>query len=176
LLLSLKIHVMRYLRQYRSILPVAVIWLITACSSYRVLAFDSKVYLPGKQIENPFTNPGLDKKSGIKKNGPRSLIIPSKKYLAEGTGFKPESKILNMGVEEALKGNYIEAEILFMQVHEIITDGRVENNLAVIFELTKRKKDAMKLYISALAKSPDNPEFRSNLLSFISLNKFETKN
>lgn len=94
------------------------------------------------------------------------------KYLANGQGFNPESDIMRKGVDEALKGNYIEAEILFLHVRNNINDGSVENNLAVIYELSKRKKEAHIMYTDALIKSPDNLKFKSNLLSFINNNKF----
>jgi tetratricopeptide (TPR) repeat protein len=145
---------------------------VTACSSYRELVIENKVVLPGEISKYKFTDAAGDKKPGAKPAGQKSLLISSIKYIAKGEGFKPESRIMDMGVEETLKGNYAEAEILFKEIQENITDGSVENNLAVIYELTKRKKDAMKMYTSALIKSPANSKFRSNLLSYINHNKF----
>lgn len=113
-----------------------------------------------------------DLKTGTMKGKQKKLSVITKKYLARGKGFTPESGIMDRGVEEVLNGNYFEAETLFYAVRDNITDGSIENNLAVVYELTERKKEALKMYTTALIKSPENPEFRCNLSSFIDQNKY----
>jgi len=162
---------MKYLPRYSAALFLWIFIAGTGCSSYEQLTIDDKIVLPDNS-GFVFNDTISEKKFESKSARERTLLISSEKYLARGKGFTPESGIMDMGVDEALKGNYIEAEILFRQIKENITDGSIENNLAVIYELTKRKKEAMALYTNALVKSPDNPKFKSNFLSFINHNKF----
>jgi Flp pilus assembly protein TadD len=83
---------------------------------------------------------------------------------------------MDKAINEALKGNYTEAEILFNELKDIVNDGTVENNLAVLLETEKRNKEAMNMYINALIKSPGNYIFRSNFVSFICLNRYSKRN
>jgi len=164
--------VKRYLRLYNSVFFIIILFTASACSTYSELIVSNKCLLPDENYEFRFYNDLKPVKTGIVPAEKKSLTISVQKYLVKSNGFNPESDIMYKGVEETLKGNYIEAEILFTQVRNIITDGSVENNLAVIYELTKRKKEAHIMYMNALIKSPDNSKFRSNLLSFINNNKF----
>lgn len=138
---------------------------------YKVIVADEtgEYKLSGADTVFPGTN-------GLKQADKKNLNISIKKFLARSLSFKPESQIMNYAVDEVLNGNYVEAEILFEQVKDNITDGSVENNLGVIFELTKRKKKAHIMYINAVIKSPQNLKFRSNLLSFIDQYKFTQEN
>ncbi len=165
---------MRSSRLFRSVLLLCLIP-AAACSSYREIVIDDKVVLTAESRGYIFTDPSGKQTALLKSGKDKSLPISSKKHLAPGKGFSPESEIMDMAVEESLKGNYNEAEILLKEIQENITDGSVENNLAVIYELTKRKKEAMKMYTKAIFKSPDNSHFRSNLLSFINHNKFRVE-
>jgi len=149
-----------------------ILFFLSSCTTYSELTISGKVSLPDGDDELKFYNSVNPVKEDLIPEGRKSLSIAMQKYLVTGNGFNPQSDIIRKGVEETLKWNYIEAEILFMQVRDNITDGSVENNLAVIYELTKRKKDAHIMYMNALIKSPDNLKFRSNLLSFINHNKF----
>ena len=166
---------MRYPLLFSVFQYLLIFLILTSCSSYEELVIDGKISLPAGSSGYRFSDTAAENRSGLKSGDRRGLHVSSKKYLAKGTGFTPESKIINVGVDETMRGNYIEAEILFKQVQGDISDGSVENNLAVIYELTKREKDALEMYLNALVKSPDNSEFRSNLLSFISINKFDIK-
>jgi len=163
---------MRFLRQYKIIFLLPVITAVTSCSSYNKLAVNDRIVLPGESRSYSFQDAPAEYNTGLKPGKQKNILITSAKFLARGKGCTPESAIMNKGIEETLEGNYPEAETLFNEVRENITDGSVENNLAVIYELTKRKKDAMKMYTIALIKSPENSEFRSNLLSFINHNKY----
>lgn len=166
---------MRFLRPYRFFLLLMVLVQWTACSSYEELIIENKAVLSGESSGYNFTDASDEKKPEFKSARPKNMLTTSVKYLSRINGFTPEAKIMNTGVEETLKGNYIEAEILFNEIHGIINDGSVENNLAVIFELTKRKKEAMEMYTTAYIKSPENSQFKSNLLSFINHNKFKAE-
>jgi hypothetical protein len=164
--------VKRYLPLYKTALLILIFFTAASCSTYRELIVSGKVLLPDEKSELRFYDSGNAVKSDLKPEFKKSLIVSMPKYLVTGNGSNPESDIIRRGVDEALNGNFIEAEILFLQVNDNFNDGSVENNLAVIYELTKRKKEAHIMYTNALIKSPDNPKFRSNLLSFIKHNKF----
>lgn len=167
---------MRFFHLYKIFFLFLVTAAVTSCSSYKELTVNDKIILPEESQLYRFSETPAEQKTGLKSGRQKKIQVTSKKYLARGKDFTPESEIMNKGVEEALKGNYPEAETLFEAIRENNTDGAVENNLAVVYELTKRKKDAMKMYTIALIKSPENSEFRSNLLSFISYNKFGNEN
>lgn len=143
---------------------------LVSCSSYSELVFSSRINLPADVSDFKFSAGTKIQKPGVKTFKNTSIVIESKKYLARGKNFSPESEIMNAGISEALNGNYFEAEILFNEIRDCVSDGSVENNLAVIFEVTRRKKEAMIMYSQALFKSPDNPGFKSNLISFINNN------
>jgi Flp pilus assembly protein TadD len=105
--------------------------------------------------------------SVVKSNGKNYIIVSSKRCFIYPKNSNLEKDIMGVGIEEALKGNYLEAETLFNEIKENINDGSVENNLAIIFELTKRDKDALTMYITALMKSPETIEIKNNLSSYI---------
>jgi len=155
---------MRSLRVY-NILPVLILTVFLSCSSYSELVIEYKLTIP-KEKGYYFR----DSENNTKRN---NLNIISTKYLVKVRGSKPESKIMNIAVDEALKGNYAEAEILFNELTDIVNDGSVENNLGVLFETEKKHKKAMIMYINALIKSPENIIFRSNFLSFICQNRYK---
>ncbi len=163
---------MRFLQRYNSVLLLWLLLVQASCSSYKELAIDDRVALPAESSSYIFTDSSGQAKPVSKSGKEKSLLISSKKYLASGNGFSPEADIMNIAVAESLKGNYSEAEILLKEIQENVSDGSVENNLGVIYELTKRKKDAMKMYTKAVIISPDNSKFRSNLVSYINHNKF----
>ena len=163
---------MRFLHQYNTFLLLIILTSVISCSSYETVVIHDRIALPGGDRDYTFADKSGKKKSAFKTGKQKSVVITSKKYLVKGKGFTPESMIMNEGIKEALSDNYIEAEILFKQIKLNSSDGSVENNLAVIYELTKRKKDAMLMYTKALLKSPDNREYRSNMQSFINHNKF----
>lgn len=154
-----------------------------SCSSYSELTVNDKITLPEETRNFRFTDTAgdvlkgaeVELKSAAKPGKQKKLSMTTKKYLARGKCFTPEYGIMDRGIEEALKGNYHEAETLFSAIRGNITDGSVENNLAVVYEMTERKKEAMRMYTTALIKSPENPEFRSNLYSFINHNKYVIK-
>ena len=155
---------MRSLRVY-NILPVLILTVFLSCSSYSELVIEYKLTIP-KEKGYYFR----DSENNTKRN---NLNIISTKYLVKVRGSKPESKIMNIAVDETLKGNYAEAEILFNELTDIVNDGSVENNLGVLFETEKKHKKAMIMYINALIKSPENIIFRSNFLSFICQNRYK---
>jgi len=163
---------MRSHQFYRTFLFSIILLSVTACSSYEELLVDNKIFFPDESSGYIFSDKQGQLKSEPGPGRQKSFRIHSERYLSKGKGFTPESEILNEGIKELLKGNYFEAEILFKDIQENITDGTVENNLAVIYELTKRDKDSMEMYYRALFKSPENNKFRSNLLSFINHTKF----
>lgn len=167
---------MRYLRRFNILLLLPVLFLFPACSSYEELVVDDKVILSGESSGYSFNKTESEQKPGLKSVKQKSILMTSTKYLARFNNSTPEAKIINMGVNETLKGNYLEAEILYKEIQDIITDGSVENNLAVVYELTKRNKNAIEMYTNAVIKSPENSQFRSNLLSFINHNKFKAGN
>ena len=166
---------MRSLRRF-NILLLPVLISFPACSSYEKLVIDEKVVLTGESSGYSFTKAENEQKPGLKSVKQKSLLMTSTKYLARLNNSTSEAEIINMGVNETLKGNYLEAEILYKEIQDIITDGSVENNLAVVYELTKKNKNAMEMYTNAVIKSPENSQFRSNLLSFINHNKFKAGN
>jgi hypothetical protein len=164
--------VKRYLQIYKPVLFILIFFTASSCSTYAELNTSGRILLPVEDSGLKFYDSGNAVKSDSKPESNKNQVITMPKYLARGSGFNAQSIIMRKGVDEALSGNFIEAEILFNQVRENFTDGSVENNLAVIYELTKRKKEAHIMYTNALIKSPDNLKFRSNLLSFIKHNKF----
>lgn len=167
---------MRFLRRFNILLLLPVLISSPACRSYEELVVDDKIILTGESSEYSFTKAESEQKTGLKSVKQKSIRMTSTKYLARLNNSTPEAEIINMGVKETLEGNYIEAEILYKEIQSIITDGSIENNLAVIYELTKRNKNAMQMYTNAVIKSPENPQFKSNLLSFINHNKFKAGN
>lgn len=166
---------MRSLLKYNTLF-IILLSVLTSCSSYSRITAGSRVTLPEYDTEQSFKGNSYSRKYSDRKDERRIAAITLTKYLASGNGCNPESFILKTGVDEAVKGNYLEAEILFTQVQGVIKDGSVENNLAVIYEFTKRKNEAHAMYLNALIKSPENLKFRSNLLSFIKQNKFKADN
>jgi hypothetical protein len=164
---------MRFLRRFNILLLLPVLISFPGCSSYEELIVDEKVILSGESSAYSFTKMESEQKPGLKSVKQKSILMTSIKYLARLNNSTPEAVIINMGVNETLKRNYIEAEILYKEILDIITDGSVENNLAVVYELTKRNKNAMEMYTNAVIKSPENSQFKSNLLSFINHNKFK---
>lgn len=162
---------MRFRHLYKTFPVSLTAIVIMSCSSYVKMPVESRITIPdGVKLYDADTFIIRSKKQ-IQK----SVVIRSEKFLICKKSFTPESSILNEGVKEAENGNFIEAEILFKQVISDITDGTVENNLAVIYELTKRKKEAVKFYASAIEKSRENQQIKSNLLSFINLNPAESQ-
>ncbi len=140
------------------------------------MVISNRIHLPGEISEFNFSDKSKIQEYKSRTGKDKSLLIESRKYLAKCKSLNPESEIVDAGIREVLKGNYNEAEILFKEVQDSIPDGSVENNLAVIFELTRRKKEAMIMYSKALFKSPNNSGFKYNLISFINLNYYSLEN
>lgn len=154
---------MRFLRPFKFFFVFAA---FCSCSSYSELIVEYRVP-PPKNSGYYYKESDEGKDAGFKKVTGKSFLVSSSKYFVRGKGSEPELKIMEVAVDEALRGNYIEAEILFKELTVFINDGSPENNLGVIYEKEKRSKEAMNMYINALVKSPENIRFRSNLLSFI---------
>ncbi len=163
---------MRYPLQFSALALLPAFFILASCASYEKVSIDRRVNIPdGMRLYER----NKKEAAGKRPEGRKSVIVTSEKFIIRNRFSEPAYVIMNEGVAEALRGNYIEAEILFNQVIGSITDGTVENNLAVIYEITRRKKDALNFYTKAAVKSPDNPQIRSNLLSFINLNINEGK-
>lgn len=162
----------RYLPIYKPVLFILIFITAASCSTYTELNTSGRILLPDENSGLKFYSSGNAVTSDSKPESKKHMVISVPRYLVNGNGLNPESVIMRRGVDETLNGNFIEAEILFLQVRENFTDGSVENNLAVIYELSKRQKEAHIMYTNALIKSPDNLKFRSNLSSFIKHNKF----
>lgn len=82
----------------------------------------------------------------------------------------PEGAIIQKGISEAVHGNYTGAEFLFHQCESMVTDGSIQNNLAVVYEASGKYDEAFTLYTKALLISPEEKTFRSNFLLFLNQN------
>jgi Flp pilus assembly protein TadD len=133
------------------------------------MIINNKVSAPA-ELKFRFIEAENKKNSSLKS---KSYIgVSSKRCFVHSKSFGPEAIIMSAGIEEALKGNYFEAETLFNVIKENINDGSIENNLGIIFEFTKREGEALCMYISALMKSPENTEIKNNLSGYINDKKF----
>jgi len=159
----------RFLRHYRVVL--LVIFFFLSCRSDSSLIINSKAAAP-PELKYRLIESGNKKNLALKSNGKNYIAVSSKRYFVHSKNFGPEAAIMSAGIEEAMKGNYFEAETLFNEIKENINDGSIENNLAVVFEFTKREGEALCMYITALMKSPENTEIMNNLLSYINDKKF----
>ena len=159
---------MRFRPLYKIIL--FIISLLLSCSSHSDLIIDNKITAPA-DLKYRLVETEHKKNSAVK----NYIVISSKRCFVYFTNPGPEAAIMSAGIEEALKGNYLEAETLFNEIKENINDGSIENNLAIIFELTKRDKEALGMYITALMKSPEKAEIKNNFLSYINDKKFIDK-
>jgi hypothetical protein len=160
----------RFLRRYKFIL--LIILFLFSCGFNSGLVIDNKVTTP-PELKYRLVEEGHKKNSALKINEKNYIIVSSKRYFVHPKNSGPESVIIGIGIEETIKGNYLEAETLFNEIKENINDGSIENNLAIIFELTKRENDALAMYITALMKSPENIEIKNNLLAYINDRKFK---
>ena len=88
-------------------------------------------------------------------------------FCAEGS-TRIYTEILEAGSSEALNGNLFGAEIIFLELKDSEKNGAVENNLAIIYELSGKNSRAFEMYNSALLLSPGNSLFRKNYYCFIS--------
>ena len=147
---------------------------LLSCGSNSELVISNRITIPAdlkyRLVEEEYKN-----NPALKNNDKNYIIVSSKRFFIHSKDSGPESTIMGIGIEEAIKGNYLEAETLFNEIKENINDGSIENNMAIIFELTKREKDALAMYITALMKSPENIEIKNNLLSYINDKRFIDK-
>ena len=155
---------MRFLRHYKAVLLIIIFFI--SCKSDSDIIINNKVSAPA-ELKFRFIEA---KNSSLKS---KSYIgVSSKRCFVHSKSFGPEAIIMSFGIEEALKGNYFEAETLFNEIKENINDGSIENNLGIIFEFTKREGEALCMYISAFMKSPENTEIKNNLSAYINDKKF----
>jgi len=147
---------------------------LLSCGSNSELVISNRITIPAdlkyRLVEEEYKN-----NPALKSNDKNYIVVSSKRFFIQSKDSGPESTIMGIGIEEAIKGNYLEAETLFNEIKENINDGSIENNMAIIFELTKREKDALAMYITALMKSPENIEIKNNLLSYINDKRFIDK-
>ena len=153
---------MRFLRHYKIVL---IIFFLFSCASNAELVINNRITIPAdlqyRLIDAEYKK---HKKNSVFKN---YIVVSSKRIFVHPEITGPESAIMRAGIEEALKGKYLEAETLFNEIKENINDGSVENNLGIIYEITKRENEALAMYITALMKSPGNTEIKNNLLAYI---------
>ena len=147
---------------------------LLSCGFNSELVINNRITAPA-ELKYRLIETGDKKKSVLKSNGRNYIIVSSKRCFVHSKNSGHVATIMSVGIEEALKGNYSEAETLFNEIKENINDGSVDNNLAIIYELTKREKDALAMYITALMKSPENIEIKNNLLAYINDKKFIDK-
>ena len=160
---------MRFLRQYKAVLLILIFSI--SCKSDSDVIINNKIHGPA-ELKYRFIEAENKKNPALKTGGKNYIVVSSKRCLVHSKNSGPAADIMSMGIEEVLKGNYFEAETLFNEIKENINDGSIENNLAVIFEFTKREKEALSMYIAALMKSPEKTEFKNNLSAYISDKKF----
>ena len=160
---------MRFLRHYKAVL--LIIFFSISCGSNSDLVITNKVSAPA-DLKYKLIETDNKKNSALKSSGKNYIVVSSKRSFVNANNSGNEAAIMNAGIKEALKGNYFEAETLFNEIKENINDGSIENNLAIIFELTKREKEALAMYITAVMKSSENTEIKNNLLSHINDKKF----
>jgi len=153
----------RYLRHYKIVL---IVFFLLSCSSTSELVINNKVTAPA-ELKYILIDTEHSKNPALKNDGKNYILVYSKRYFVHPKNFGPASAIMGVGIEEALKGNYLEAETLFNEIKESINDGSVENNLGIVYEVTKREREAVTMYVTALMKSPDNTEIKNNLLAYI---------
>jgi Flp pilus assembly protein TadD len=142
---------------------------LLSCGSHSDIIIDNRIALTDLKYR---VIDSEHKKNQAAKN---YIVVSSKRYFLHSKNSGPEEAIMSAGIKEALKKNYLEAETLFNEIKENINDGSIENNLAIIFELTKRENEALGMYITALMKSPEKAEIKNNLLSYINDKKFIDK-
>ena len=113
------------------------------------------------------------KKPGKEEKRLRKFVIKKeKKYLIKIPSIYSSSIINNRGVDLSLKGKFQMAENLFKEsIIEYPHDPAAYNNLGIIYELFKNRKEAFKMYSKACLIDPQNLYFRKNFLTFVDSTK-----
>ena len=89
------------------------------------------------------------------------------RYFADMASVSVLAEINNKGIECALTGRYLEAEILFYEVLKEDADCPYAcNNLGLIHELNNNKDKAFSMYSKACLLEPENKYYRWNFSGF----------
>lgn len=86
------------------------------------------------------------------------------RYLLRIDSPSAEAGINNKAVDHAVDGNYQEALILLKQITNP-WNGVIANNMAVLYEISGDKEQALQLYLEACRKDKENSFFVSNFNS-----------
>ncbi len=147
-----------------------ILILLPGCGSYDTLTMERRIRVSsGNGYEIQFNY--REEQSPREKQVKRSFIqYKTTRKFKGGNLSGPEGVIIQKGISEAVHGNYTGAEFLFNQCGSMVTDGSIQNNLAVIYEASGRYDEAFTLYTKALLISPEEKTFRSNFLLFLNQN------
>ncbi len=140
---------------------ITVILFFAGCSSHEQIRLTSKV--DGRE-----SNTARKRffSSALLKNEHKKISeIKTERYLLRLKGWSPLSRIINRAVDDIIRGNTDGAETILLEVRSVDDTGTAENNLAVIYELSGRKRLAFTGYYNALLTSPDNDLFKKNFFS-----------
>ncbi len=152
------------MKKFHLLCNVTAILFLARCASYEVIDVKTKAATPdGLVIVGDPELSAADEK-GLTEN---LKHYRSPRYLRVEGSSKASSAILSMGSAEALKGNLFEAANIFAELKGREKNGSVENNLAVISELSNDYKNAFSLYTAALIIDPANEYYRNNFYNFL---------
>ena len=152
------------MKRFILLCSLPVLLLSSGCALYETVTIRTRTGPHGQLViyENPEDeNFRLDRiTAGLKH-------CDSPRYLVKRGSSRASSIILSAGVEEALKGNFYSAEILFMELIGREKNGAAENNLAVASEQSGKCSLALEMYTRAIYLDPENTLYRKNLYYFI---------
>ncbi len=104
-------------------------------------------------------------RKGVAKSAARQKIF-RKSFFAVVGSSKPFAVMNDRGVESALKGRFVEADLLFKEALKDYPEcAPAMNNLGVVYDIFGRRKEAFEWFSRACLIEPDNDVFRKNFLS-----------
>jgi len=153
---------------------ISLLILLTGCGSYDKLVLDKKIR--GEKNEECDIIFNYNKSGSTVKKDSERITHPYKteRYFKGKKSPEPAGSIIARGILESEQGNYREAEFLFRETENLLSDGSPQNNLAVVYEASGRYNEAFSMYSRAIIISPEDKLFRSNFLLFLNQNYKET--
>ena len=149
--------------------------LLSGCSSAETLTIERRIKIEKQDGYNIIFDYGKNEGSA-KKNADRTFhLYKTERLFSSGNIKGPGCDIIKKGIHEAVHGNYLEAEFLFRETENLLSDGSPQNNVAVVYEASGRYDEAFSMYTKALFISPEEKIFRSNFLLFLNQNYNEAE-
>ncbi len=148
---------------------------LSGCRSYDVLTIERKIKTDTNSGYNIIFYTEKNKVLTKKNTVHASHVYWTERYLTGKKITGPAGNIIKKGIEEALQGNFTEAEFLFKETGDLISDSSIQNNLAVVYEASERYDEAFCMYSRAILIAPDNNNLKRNFLLFVNQNYEEKK-